>query len=483
MGDRRVLVVLVLVLGVISQWAVAGSARATECPNEQLRAEQPYGLTLPDCRAYELVSPIYKADNDIIFGESRASISDQAPAITYISPGTFAEPKAAQLYDRYVSREGPDGWLTQNITPVYSSFGENELTPAFKELLFTPDLSEGIVKSEHTPLLSGEPAGHINYYVADIGSGTYQLVTLAHSPIEKLYAGPVRPGVYAVGASTDLTHVFFGDQGNLTSSSEVSEGYHLYEWVDGTLSLVDVPPPGMEFRAQDTLGAGYATQLGGPETTGGIDAWHAVSADGTRAFFTAGEGEERKEAAGQVFVRENPEQPQSPYVGGKCAVSSDACTVELSASQRTDCNVQRKIKEPGFVCTGAPEPDPNDHAEPTNGDPHGLRPARYWSASADGSRVFFTSAVELTDDANTGPDDNASNLYEYDVENGMLTDLTVDTNPEDPAGAAVLGVATASEDGSYVYFVAEGRLTSVENAESEKPVLGKPNRISITRVR
>jgi hypothetical protein len=56
-----------------------------------------------------------------------------------------------------------------------------------------------------------------------------------------------------------------------------------------------------------------------------------------------------------------------------------------------------------------------------------------------------------------------------------LTDLTVDTNPEDTDGAGVLGLVTAGEDGSYVYFVAAGKLTGEANGEGEMAVSGKPN--------
>ncbi len=126
-------------------------------------------------------------------------------------------------------------------------------------------------------------------------------------------------------------------------------------------------------------------------------------------------------------MRENTGQPQSPLnAGGECAVPTDACTVDVSASQRA-------------------VPDPN-----------GPRGARYWGASADGSKVFFSSDAELTEDAYTGPADGAANLYEYDLEDGRLTDLTVDRS--DANGAAVQGVVQVSEDGSYVYFVAEGAL-------------------------
>ena len=81
--------------------------------------------------------------------------------------------------------------------------------------------------------------------------------------------------------------------------------------------------------------------------------WRAVSADGSRVFFTAGEGEPTA-LVGQVYVRENP---TSPVEG--CAVSGGACTVEVSASQRS-----------------VP-------------DPHGPRPAFYRGASVSGSRLFF----------------------------------------------------------------------------------------------
>ena len=154
----------------------------------------------------------------------------------------------------------------------------------------------------------------------------------------------------------------------------------------------------------------------GPAHTGaGLDfrffdgGWHAVSDDGSRVFFTRRETGASKEE-GQVFVREGQSSP-----------------VQVSASQRTVA------------------------------DPHGPQPALFWGASADGSRAIITSATELTDDANTGAADNAANLYRYDLQNKALTDLTVDG---DEGGARVGGVLAVSEDGSYVYFMAQGVLAS-----------------------
>ncbi len=132
--------------------------------------------------------------------------------------------------------------------------------------------------------------------------------------------------------------------------------------------------------------------------------------------------------------------------GEACTITTDACTIDVSASQKTNG-------------TG-----------PGGSDPHGPQTARYWGANLEGSKVFFTSTAELTNNAYTGPKDNAENLYEYELSHeagkpGRLTDLTADGVGN---GAAVLGVAQISEEGAYVYFVAEGALAPAA-------VAGAPN--------
>ncbi len=446
----KLIAALVVVLAAILP-APSAAAAAEPCPNEQLRAEQPYGLRLPDCRAYELVSPLNKNGNDIVAADARASVSDESPAIAYTSPGSFAEPKGAVLENRYISQRGQDGWLTEDINPVYKSFGSGNTSPLFGELFFTPELAKGLVRSPFTPLIEGEEPGYVNFYVADIGSGAYQLVTTVHPPEEEppYKEADLNPpyGATPAGVSTDLSHVVFQQVASLCCGASKSRG-HIYEWVNGGLSQVDVPPAGGKFERSTVVGA---AQIKDEPENG--DVWHAVSGDGRRVFFTAPEGTESAPSGSeQLYVRMNPEQP--PVGGSACAVTGDACTVEVSASQRTNAE-------------GKPEPDP-----------HGPQTAQYEDASANGSRVFFTSKAELTNDADTGPEDDAANLYEYDVETGVLTDLTAVTEAEqteDADGAAVLGLVTAGDDGSYVYFVAEGRLAAQANAGGEVPEMGEPN--------
>jgi hypothetical protein len=95
--------------------------------------------------------------------------------------------------------------------------------------------------------------------------------------------------------------------------------------------------------------------------------------------------------------------------------------------------------------------------------------AQYMTASKDGSRVLFTDAEHLTTNstATTGEPD----LYEYDIENGALTDLSVDSNTSEHAN--VVGVLGASEDGTYVYFAAAGKLaTNAKPQQCLQPIEG-----------
>ena len=85
---------------------------------------------------------------------------------------------------------------------------------------------------------------------------------------------------------------------------------------------------------------------------------------------------------------------------------------------------------------------------------------RFWTATPDGSHVFFTSPQALTDDATPG---FGSDLYRYDVDTGQLTDLSVENN--DAFGANVIGVLGASEDGNQVYFVTLNQLNPGDDAQ------------------
>ena len=92
---------------------------------------------------------------------------------------------------------------------------------------------------------------------------------------------------------------------------------------------------------------------------------------------------------------------------------------------------------------------------------------RFVGASSDGAKAFFTddASAGLTEDTIPG---SGVNLYEFDANGATLTDLT-------PASdAQVQGVLGASEDGAYLYFVANGALPGT-GGNGEAPTEGEEN--------
>jgi hypothetical protein len=80
--------------------------------------------------------------------------------------------------------------------------------------------------------------------------------------------------------------------------------------------------------------------------------------------------------------------------------------------------------------------------------------ALFQTAGTDGSKIFFNE-VPATNESY----DFTGDLMVYDASTGLQTDLTITLNPGERAGVQS-GLMGASEDGSYVYFVATGVLTT-----------------------
>ncbi|HEY4451330.1 MAG TPA: hypothetical protein VGN13_07020 [Solirubrobacteraceae bacterium] len=398
---RRLASVLLLALcvsAVFGAQAWAGAAAAAEtCPNGALRLGP--SAALPDCRAYEQVTPVQKGGRSIIAHPQVTQASLGGDSITFQGfgvPGGVGE----QNLPTFLARRNAAGWFSQGLLPPQNCAGCADVLGWSEDLtqVYDRDKSE----FDEAILLRDSATGELHNL-----TGFFE-------------------ATYAYDAtSADGSKVFFEGQtfGTPLIAGAPASGVNTYVWDrnTGLVSLVGVLPNGAapehgsvggpyDWKSENLSTGGASVGFGGYE----LQQMHAFTGDGARAFFTELEG-------GQLYLRENPASPS-------------AATVQVSASHKTN----------GSGVSGA--------------DPHGPQPAAFMRATPDGSVALFASREELTNDAHTGSEDQGRDLYMFTSATGVLADLTPDAT--DANGAEVQGVVGMSEDGSYIYFVANGVLAT-----------------------
>jgi hypothetical protein len=195
----------------------------TGCANQSFRIGA--SAKLPDCRAYELVSPLDKNNGDI---EASKSAVSQAAAdgqrMTFFSNSIFANPEAGPLASQYLAeRQAGEGWSTRSISPprnslsLYPTIGNS----TFQYKAFSESLCGGwVVQGNDIALAPGAPAGVPNLYRRDLcGASGYELLTSTPAPgfgdeVESIFYPQIQ------GFSADETHSVF----RLDAALRVSDG-------------------------------------------------------------------------------------------------------------------------------------------------------------------------------------------------------------------------------------------------------------------
>jgi hypothetical protein len=385
-----------------------GKLEAFAGPDQTFTTQAAGGSGLPDGRAWEMVSspnklgarlepaPVHEG------GLTQAAVDGGGIAYTASAPTEEGGQGNTSLeHTQLLASRGPAGWDTKVIATPHEAASGLVAGSLSEYLLFSPDLSLGIVEPKGETLLSAEASETTPYLRHDQTCQSspdmcYQPLVTTSDVLTgtKFSGGPEKEfgEVSVQGASPDLGHIVLESTPPLTS---VPVEHALYEWSAGRLRLVTFSPgeSGTGLEGQSTLGAGQGNTR------------HAVSGDGSRIVWTQAVG-----SVSALYMRDTKGEGQ---------------TVRLDTPQ------------PGAkgVSTGPV----------------------FQTASGDGLRVFFTDTARLT--VSSGASGGEPDLYEYDAEAGSLTDLSVDLNKNESADVQGL-VQGASEDGSYVYFVAKGVLAT-----------------------
>jgi len=409
------------------------------------------GTELPDHRAYEMVTPPQKNGaliGDVFFGFFPAFSEDGSRVIALniqcFAPAVSCTGNRGVNGEPYEFTRTSTGWQPEEIAPSATEFSEN--TP----WLFNADVGTALFSMPTGPAKEDE-------WYARSSTGSFSAI------------GPTTPpGVTGVGefdqhirwATADLSHVIW-EGGKAVWPFDMTRGENsLYEYFGtGNEEPFLVGVSGGYYNANSSernneLISDCGTLMGGTDRD---DYTNPMSADGRIVYFTPQSSQpETSQYCFGSGVNEHTEVPVSELYARVDGEESTAHTVAIS---QPDAPETRASTPPDESCASAA-------CQKDIGEPANWRNAEFRGATADGTKVFFSSEQRLTDNAGQ---DEGENLYESacvagcegsaTTERRSLTDLSEDEGAPVAGGPRVQGVMGVSADGSHVYFVAQGRLT------------------------
>lgn len=440
---------------------------------------------LPDSRGFELVSPAQKNGGEVLPGAPNTAscgneckpglaakrypvqVSPDGESIVY-QGSPFLLNEGSSEFDEYLSTRTGSGWQTTSMSPPLVGNAGGVVFEAFG---FDTALQRGIVYATNAALTPEAPPGYRNLF-SEPTSNRFDLTPLLKATPHRLPSGAEAFKMTYAGASTDLSRVFFEANDALPTAEEPQpeEGgaskINLYEWSGGQLHLVNVLPGGTT-TAGASIGSGLLLSTGQPPAT---DFSHAISADGSRVFWTSESGAE----AGQLFVRVNGKKTVKIPGPGNCKASvpqaerSCFLTASVDGSEVLLSNGQIYIlnKE-----TGAYQSGPN--LTPGTGGFQGLA-----GQSDDLSHLYFvTGPSQGTGDLTSG----SSTITDVHTTAGTFAVGQAIEGNGIPAGTTITGLgagtlelsAAATASGGDVPLTAQGLPTgSEENSQDAKAQVG-----------
>jgi hypothetical protein len=264
----------------------AGAAAAASCGNETIRLAQGASW-LPDCRAYEMVSPVAKNGGEVV--TLFDGLAADGNAVGFGSNGVFAGAQGG-VAGAYRSQRSSDGWETASIVPPFVTraplIGDGPKLVAgsddFGRALFLT--SYPIDPNDRGIALRNTTSSDDLYRRNQDGTFTWVSAPVALPD----FSGQA---VSFVAKSPDLSRVLMSTNRVLEPSVPDETANHLYLYADGQpTQLVDVDPEGNP----------VAERPSGSRTLPSV----RMSADGSRVAFLAG-----PEGASKLYMRVDADDP------------------------------------------------------------------------------------------------------------------------------------------------------------------------------
>jgi hypothetical protein len=423
------------------------SSQQPACPGNQ--AFRPGAAAfLPDCRAYEMVSPVDKngADISVVFNSlgdpaGLDQASTHGDALTYSAFRAFGNVESSPYTSQYLAGRTPTGWVGNGISPprrgpsIYA--GGPGLDSQYKG--FSADLCRGwLLQDSDLSLAEGSVPGSPNFYGRDNCGGGFTTLAPFVPPALK-EAKEFRPELQ--GFSADGSRAIFVAPGKLTSNAVAAS--QLYEVGPFGVQLVCILPT--EAPLKTACSAGTGNSVGAhPDRSASVS--NAISGDGSTIYWTDGRDQ------GRLFVR--IDAAETTLVSGGSAqfwtASTDGSKALYSVgAQLFQFDLASKTSTP--IASGF----------------RGLL-----GASDDASRFYFASTANLDDGAIAGE----PNLYLFSAGDPSTFDFIATLSESDvsatntiPSAVAtwpIRHVSRVTPNGNAVAFMSNAGLTGVDNIDA-----------------
>lgn len=435
------------------------------CANKALR-EANDSTGLPDCRAYELVTPMAKNGaliGALLFGNIPPQIAEDggrviAPSIQCFAGALSCVGTRETEGEPFQFERSGGGWSTSALAIPASVY---ETSSAWG---FNAD-SGAALFSAPSP-----PNNQDDWYVHNAGGSISNLGPLSETehPVQTIINEPI---VTTAGFS----HVLWEETKPVWSfdaGEETARALYEYPGVESSSAEPQLVAVSGGAGSHDLIGTCGAA-VAGAETR--AQTYGSLSADGRTAYFQvtscahgSGANSSRAVPARELFARIDGEGPQARTV----ALSEPA---GLSPAQQNP------------ACT-------TSECLASTSNEASFRDAQFVGASSDGTMAYFLSPQQLTDDATQDANGNDSaftssctqtqgangcNLYLFeDPQQQPLSGthlFDVSAGDKSGLGPEVQGMFALSSDGSHAYFVAKGVLTTGANPAGDHAVEGANN--------